>query len=173
LDLFVGNILNTCLPSNAWEFSNSDLGNLYNCTNYYFVRDRFCSPNSAIYLDNGYLQAPADIYFAGDFSITAWIYLKSYGTWSRIIDFGNGSPMDNVNFGFFGGNSQLFAEIFQGNSPSTSLVPTVNIQLYQWYEVAFVVHGSNGYVYINGVLQATGIMNPPKNVLRTSNYIGK
>jgi len=67
---------------NHWPMSNlSDIvgkADLYNGLNYYFVSDRFCTPNSAIYFKNGFLQVPAGVYFSGDFSVTAWIYLKSY-----------------------------------------------------------------------------------------------
>jgi hypothetical protein len=68
---------------------------LFGGSNYSFVPDRFCSLNSAIYLNKGYLQVPAGVYFSGDFTLTAWIYLKSYQSYSRIFDFGNGEGKDN------------------------------------------------------------------------------
>jgi hypothetical protein len=70
--------------------------NLYGGSNYSFTFDRFCSANSAIYFNKGYLQVPEGVYFSGDFTVTAWIYLKSYQSYSRIFDFGNGRISDNV-----------------------------------------------------------------------------
>jgi hypothetical protein len=89
---------------------------LFGGTSYSFVPDRFCSPNSAIYFNKGYLQVPAGVYFSGDFTFTAWVYLKSYQPWSRIFDFGNGSPSDNVYFSIIESSSQMQAVIADGSS---------------------------------------------------------
>jgi hypothetical protein len=70
--------------------------NLFGGSRYSFVPDRFCSANSAIYFNQGYLQAPSGVYFSGDFTVTAWIYLKSYKSSSRLIDFGNGVANNNI-----------------------------------------------------------------------------
>ena len=81
---------------NYWPMSNqSDVvggANLFGRSSYSFVPDRFCSANSAIYFNKGYLQVPEGVYFSGDFTFTAWVYLKSYQPWSRIFDFGKFPP---------------------------------------------------------------------------------
>jgi len=70
--------------------------NLYNGYSYSYTYDRLCSANSAIYFNKGYLQVPSGVYFYGDFNVTAWIYLKSYQSYSRVIDFGNGQAVENI-----------------------------------------------------------------------------
>ena len=70
--------------------------NLFGGSSYLFTNDRFCSANSAIYFNKGYLQVSSGIYFSGDFTFTAWIYLYSYEKYSRIIDFRNDDGVDNV-----------------------------------------------------------------------------
>ena len=150
---------------------SSGNADLYNGSNNYFVNDRFCTPNSAVYLKTGSLQAPPGVYFSGDFSILVWINLKSYSLWLRIIEFGNGAGMEIVDLGMLGYGPRLFAEIF--GATQTSLSTTMSIQLSQWYQVAFVLQGTNAYYYVNGVLQATGSFTVPNNVERFSNFIGK
>ena len=49
---------------------------LFQGSKYSYTYDRFNNSNSAIYFDRGYLQVPQGNYFSGDFTFTAWIYLK-------------------------------------------------------------------------------------------------
>ena len=148
---------------------------LYCGTNIAFTYDRFCNPNSAIYFKKGYLQVPPGSYFSGDFTVTAWINLRSYQHYSRIIDFGNGENNDNVILGFNGLTYNLRGEIRSAQSQSQKILiaSSVSIQLNQWYHVAFVLSGTNGIIYVNGSLAANGVLNVPNDVKRSSNYIGK
>ena len=68
-------------PSNLWDFNNdlSDMSsskNLIYGQNYEFTSDRYCKLKSAVYLKQGYLQAPPGVYFSGDFTISLWISLE-------------------------------------------------------------------------------------------------
>jgi len=146
--------------------------NLFNGSNYFYVPDRFCAPNSAIYFNNGYLQVPEGVYFSGDFTLTAWIYLKSYQSWARIIDFANGQYSDNVVLTMFGETSQISGFIFKGSN-SSSIATSIVINLNQWYFVAFVLNSTTGYICVNGNQVANGTLYVPNNITRTSNYIGK
>ena len=67
-----------------------------NGANYTFVPNRFCNPNSAIYLNFGYLQAPTNVYFSGDFTITGWINIINFQqyTFIDILSFANGQSND-------------------------------------------------------------------------------
>ncbi len=46
---------------------------LYNGVSYSLTTDRFGNANSAIYLNNGYLQVPTGVYFSGDFTVNCEI----------------------------------------------------------------------------------------------------
>ena len=46
--------------------------------------------------DVDYVQIPEGVWFDGDLTIEAWVYVKEYRSWSRLIDFGNGADQDNV-----------------------------------------------------------------------------
>jgi hypothetical protein len=146
--------------------------NLFGGSSYLFTYDRFCSPNSAIYFNRGYLQVPAGVYFSGDLTVTAWIYLKSYQSWSRTFDFGNGSPSDNVYLAMIGKSSQIAGYISKGTS-SKSIQTSSIINLNKWYFISFVLSGTTGKIYVNGSQAVNDTLNVPKNISRTRNYIGK
>jgi len=52
--------------------------NLYGGTDYSFTTDRFCSVNSSIYFNSGFLQVPPGVYFTADFTVIAWVNFKSF-----------------------------------------------------------------------------------------------
>ena len=145
--------------------------NILSGVNYSFVSGRFNSPNSSIYLNQGYVQIPPGVYFRGDFTVIVWIQFKSIQTWARIFDFGNGSPMDNVLLSTYFSFSQLGGYVYSG----TSLlgVSAASIQLNQWYHVAFILIGRTGSIFLNGIQSANGTLYQPNSVTRSNNYIGK
>ena len=145
---------------------------LFEGASYSFVSDRFCSLNSAIYFNKGYLQVPAGVYFSGDFTVTAWIYLKSYQYYSRLFDFGNGEGSDNVILAMYATTSQIRGLTFIGSSRSY-IQTSIIINLNEWYFISFVLSGTTGYIYVNGNQVVNGSLFAPNNITRTSNYIGK
>ena len=64
---------------------------LYNGHGFSYVADRYNIPNAAISLDNGYLQVPEGVYFAGDFTFIAWVNFRTMSDQMRIFVFGNGA----------------------------------------------------------------------------------
>ena len=164
---------------NWWQFSNNLLDNtggatLFGGLNYSFVPDRFCTLNSAIYFNHGFLQVPNGVYFPGSYaSFTVWIYLKSYQSYSRIFDFGNGQNSDNVGLAMFGTSSQIFGFTNQNSSKSSFITTSSIINLNQWYFIAFVLSDNTGYIYVNGNQIASVTLVVPNDIVRTRNYIGK
>ena len=150
--------------------------NLYNGLNYAYVPDRFNNPNSAIYLQKGYLQVPAGVYFSGDFTITAWVEFNSTQYYQRIIDFNNinsdGVPSDNVIFCLKRMSLNLFINTFFSYKKLDYVVPS-RLNLKQWYHLAYVLQGKTGTVYVDGVNVGSGPQNSPNNVTRYNNFIGK
>jgi len=161
---------------NYWPMNNlSDIvggANLFEGFSYSFALDRFCLPNFAIHFNQGYLQIPEGVYFSGNFTVTAWIYLKSYQNNAKIFDFANGPSNNNVGLSMLETTSQMFAYVFQGSLLSNfSTLPIINLN--QWYFVSFVLSNTTGYVYANGNQVGTGTLYIPNNVTRANNYIGK
>ena len=145
--------------------------NLYGGWSYSFAYDRFCNINSAIYFNGGYLKVPPGVYFSGDLTVIAWVYLKqNISLNSRIIDFSNGNYSDNVCMvmnSYFSTTIRLNSTIGSGLSTSSPLVTN------QWYHFAFTLNGTNGIIYINGTLVKTSSsFLVPRGVNRTVNFIG-
>ena len=160
---------------------SDDVGgaNFFGGSNYNFTIDKFGNANSAIYLNQGYLQLPPGVYFSGDFTIIAWIKLNSHAYWQRFLDFNNDNsnsnhnadPNDNVLFGLNAESGNIFVNI--GDSTSSSITVPSSLQLNQYYHVAYVLRGTTGYVYVNGSIVGSRTQNRPRNVIRINNYIGK
>ena len=147
--------------------------NLYGGVNYSFTYDRFCTANEAIYFNQGFLQVPSGVYFLGDFTVTTWAYLKSYQSYSRIFDFGNGPNNDNVILAVMDKTSKINAFIFQATIISFFETIFSIINLSQWYFLSFVLNGTTGYIYLNGNQIASNQLLIPNNIIRTNNFIGK
>jgi hypothetical protein len=149
--------------------------NLFGGENYTFVPDRFCAPNSALYFDYGYLQVPTGVYFSGDFTFTAWIYLKTYESFSRIFEFANnGNYSDSVFLAMNSPASVLKGFIYNGTTGlGLGLFSKPIINLNEWYFVSFVLNGTIGYIYVNGNQTQSGRLLAPNNINRTQNFIGK
>ncbi len=149
--------------------------NLFGGLSYSFTNDRFNNSNSAIYLNIGYLKVPPDVYFSGDFTVTAWIYLKSYINFSRIIDFGNGGAYsDNIFLAMDSPASKIKGFVYKGTNGTIgkglTTIPMINLN--QWYFVSFVLNGTTGYIYVNGSQTQKGLLLIPNNITRKINFIG-
>ena len=166
-------------PSNLWDFNNdlSDMSsskNLIYGQNYEFTSDRYCKLKSAVYLKQGYLQAPPGVYFSGDFTISLWIWLNSYQSFARLIDFSDGYTTSEVAIYQQDNSSQISAGIYEDNN--TCFVGTLsNLSLKQWYYVTFVLNGTNNaFLYVNGNQVGTrSSMSRPESVERSQCYFGK
>jgi len=148
--------------------------NLYGGTNYSFTTDRFCSVNSSIYFNSGFLQVPPGVYFTGDFTVIAWVNFKSFQLYSRIIDFGNiRADKDNIIFSLNAIRPFLFGKTTNEKNTSNLETKFFKLNLNQWYHVAFVLNGTTGSIYVDGKQDVTGPLEAARNVTRKINYIGK
>jgi len=126
---------------------------------------------------NDYVDVPDDVYFNDNtYTIEAWVYLRSYNNWCRLIDFSQGPGDDNVIAALSSGTTgKPHLDVYVGNSAGDGGCPsTTQFPLNRWAHIAFVQDGSNGYIYINGVQTGTSTsMQTPASVSRTINYVGK
>lgn len=141
-----------------------------------FGPDRFGNPFGAIYLNNGYYQVPAGVYFSnGGFSILAWIKLNSLTHGARLIDFGISSSTCSVVVQLV--NAMSPQPCFYITSPSSQLSSTTtgySLSLNVWYHIGAVLNGTDLYLYINGVLKGShaGLIALP-NYKRQNCYFGR
>ena len=106
-------------------------------------------------------------------TISLWVYPTAVQTWSRFVDFGNGSSSDNIWFGRRAGSNDLIFECWSGSSNNGSVYAADAIVLNQWQMFTVTVDSSgNVRLFKNGNLIQTG-SSMPSSVIRTNNYIGR
>ena len=145
-----------------------------------YVEDRFSRSNSSVLIED-FLNAPQDIYFSNEFSITAWINIKALQSNSTfrliLLDFGNdfGIASDDVILQIENDNLKGF--VYKGTTESSSVSNDKTndslIEFNTWYHVAFVVEKLSGYLYLNGKQLTNAPVHTPNRVLRKKNVIGK
>ena len=176
--------------SNYWSMDNhvndtAGGAHLYNGSNVQFVRDRFGNANSAIRFSDGYFQVPTGVYFKGDFTVSVWIKpIRSFGG-GPVFDFigysynnfGNGYYSDNIRlitstyYSALSNNQLLSIYLRNYESRTEASYPLI---LAQWAHLVFTLSDTVGSFYINGLLiSQKDTMFSPRNVIRTSNYIGR
>ena len=170
--------------TNHWTFNNNfidlitglSLANGSNAAT--FTRDRLNSPSSALRINNGYIQAPNDFYFNGDFTVSFWIKIYTMiGGNVRIFSF-----LDK-NSG--GGNINAVEIILIGNIyPALHIADSVGtITWYQsslalnvgtkWQHVAVTLKGNTFVIYVDGKNVRQGSITAPIKAYRTLCYFGR
>ena len=161
---------------NYWPIDNHvndtvSKANMYNGVNVEFVEDRFKIPNSAIRFSVGSYQIKPGFYFNGDFTISLWVKLLNPNSYDhKIITFTNDAVGDSVYLKFYYNQVRLYCIVRNSESYISS---SINNLYGQWTHIAATLSESTGYLYLNGILAAqSNNMYIPRNVNRTSNYVG-
>lgn len=99
-------------------------------------------------------------------------FSSSSGGWVRLMDFGNGSPLNNILFCRYSTTSNLFFGIYPGTGSVNSIGGTITFDTTQMYTA--VADGTTYKIYVNGVLaQTDNYSTLPDNTTRNNCYIGK
>ncbi len=159
--------------------ANDASGNGNDGTNFGAVAasDRFGNTNSAMSFDgNGhYIQCKTGTYFGSNYTVSAWVNPIAYNTYSRIMDFGDGSPYQNTDMALTSANSGLpyFEAYIAGTQVGDVGSPSV-IPLNNWTQVVGTCNGTQIRLYFNGVLLVTANCNVNRQPSPTFfNYLGK
>jgi len=151
---------------------------MYGGLNFCFTNDRFNRPLSAISLQNGYLNIPpSDFFGTGKFSILAWVKVRNYKSWSRIVDFGlaNKGLRDNIVFAltyYASGRPRL--GIRNDGTQILGLTSTLMPSKELWEYFACTFDYPNAHIYLNGTIVASGKSSSPMTTrIRDSNYLGR
>lgn len=113
----------------------------------------------------------------GAMSISAWVKFDSFDeNWSRIIDFGNGAPNNNILLAHPQGTNDLVFDIYNGTTyPADGSVAIADFfTAGEWVHISATVSSDGTMsIYKNGELagQAAGVV--PNTMVRDNNYIGK
>lgn len=170
-----GLILHYPLDGNAVDYTAFDRDGTVNGA--VPTTDRLGSEGKALLFDgtNDYVDVPDGVYFNGNFTVNAWVYETAYKSWSRLFDFGNGAPSDNVLGAMSRGTTgQYVAEVYYNNISGGQFYNTTALPLNQWIMITQVLEGSNVRVYSNGNLIRSGTTSQlPKDITRVNNYLGR
>lgn len=117
--------------------------------------------------------------FEDDFSqgltVSLWANPTSNGNYARFMDFNvAGCPNDNILLSRSGTSNDLLFQTFQGTGGAATLVASGAILNNEWHHYTATIDGTGtGRLYRDGELLVSGPMTLPRNVARTTNYIGK
>jgi len=135
-------------------------------------------PGYALSFDgtDDYMDAPDGVWVSGDFTIEAWVRVRSHKDWSRLIDFGNGEYSDNVVLALSSGVSGKPVFAVEAGTNHQQLTADNPLPLNQWVHLAATLNTNTATatLYSNGVAvkSVTG-WEPPRAVTRTNNFIGR
>jgi hypothetical protein len=125
-------------------------------------------------LYGGYFQAQPGVYFDENFTITAWVKLRSYRNYQRLIDFGNGPASNNVVCMIDGANNcGKPAILIYNGKHGKSIESLTGLHLGEWNHLVCMFRNGIGYIYINGTNTALGPINKPIPIIRMNNYVGR
>jgi len=115
-----------------------------------------------------YAAFPSTNMFNGDLTAAGWVYVRSFQTWSRLFDFGNGAGAQNVILAVTSGTSGQPVYSTGPNLQSPVVIPQN-----QWVQLAATQSGTTRTLYIDGrqVAQDTGAA--PAVTTRLYNYIAR
>jgi hypothetical protein len=118
---------------------------------YTFVNDRFEKSGRALFLTNDNFLSNDPIILSSEFTITAWVQLKSYMNSQALISFAVNGRTNNLTFGLTHYNSYYNHSIFCYNGFFGEEFRTnTSLLMDKWQHVAFVVSFQNFYVYVDG-----------------------
>lgn len=132
--------------------------------------------DTAVALDgtDDHVVLPAGAWFqAHGFSTEAWVYPRAFNSYSRIFDFGNGGPSDNVLMALSETTTgKPTFHIFRGTAAQALVAPSA-LPLNQWSYLVWTYDGVTGRVYLNGNLWFSGALHQPVEINRSFCYIGR
>jgi hypothetical protein len=121
-----------------------------------------------------YVQLPAvNTDYSEGFTVEAWVQYKSFRSWSRIIEFGNGPGKNNIHLATWGTSNGLNLHLFCNNGKHFIEIPNT-LEIDKWTHLAATVDKSGmAKLYKNGQLIQSKQLSLPDTLNRTLNYIGK
>ena len=124
--------------------------------------------------DGDYIEIPEGVWFDGDLTIEAWVFIRKHNTnWSMVIEF-SGADRDNVVFVIENGESGLPGFAVRAGTKWQTIESGISLELNSWVHLACTLNSNSATIYINGVEVGSGnIATPPNNVIRKSNFIGR
>lgn len=119
----------------------------------------------------------ADDAFTGGFTLEVRIRYRSFQTWSRIFDFGDGQGLHNIVLANKAGTSTLGLHLFEPGQVPLAIEKAGVLRLNEWMHVAAKVEVGATHtatLYVNGQVVLPSILpRPPKTLSRKLCYVGR
>ena len=108
-------------------------------------------------------------------TVEAWVYVRAYSEWARLMDFGNGAGFNNIVCALSTGTTGRPALYFFNESAVVigSVTSPTALPLNTWTHLAFTYDGTSGSIFINGNPVISASMPSPPSATRTNNFIGR
>lgn len=123
---------------------------------------------------SNHVNIPSNVVdFSNGFTLSVWAKPTQAGNWARFLEFGSGTPQDNITFGRWGEGDTLVFEVYHGQEYHTVEVKEV-IELNTWQHfVATCDHHGYATIYCNGKRRGGRHLRCPRQTKREYGYIGK
>ena len=110
---------------------------------------------------------------AGGLSFSFWVNTYNNANYSRVFDFGNGAPSNNILLCIYQGG--ILATVYNGSSSINTSFTISNFNTGAWTHLVWVINANGSYsFYVNGKLnQTTAVIQYPVAIARTKCYIGR
>jgi len=127
-----------------------------------------------------YVNVPAINYNTFDgLTFSAWVYFKSVGSYDRIIDFGDGSGINNIIIAKYGSTNQIVISIYNGSTIKQYRTTNNIIVLNTWIHICWVITKTTPTwkLYVNNVSVGLTVISGsavwPSSTTYYSSFIGK
>ncbi|MGB1109329.1 MAG: LamG-like jellyroll fold domain-containing protein, partial [Gammaproteobacteria bacterium] len=116
----------------------------------------------------------------GDVSLEAWVWIDSYGSWSRFVELataGGNENNNNILFGIKASSGELVYALYNGGTGAGEVSTNAALPTGRWVHVAAVQSGTTIKLYVDGAEAVTttnvAISATPPDVARNDAYIGR
>ena len=130
----------------------------------------------ALVLDgtNQHVAIPPNNLIGTEFTVEGWVKVRSYASWSRLWESGNGPNDDNILCALSAGDSgQPIFRWHNGGGLVGDLLSPTTLPLNVWTHLAFTYDGTNAAIVMNGNVVTSGTFAAPNTLSRSSNFVGR